>query len=352
MSAFINWRNFEMKHTLVNKYQTLDDKNYYRISMFNKNGVQVDILNYGATLEHFFVPGRTSEKDNIILSLERPEYYDKERNYLGGTVGRVIGRIAHGHWQDEDNTIQFELNDGPNHAHGGSKGFDTQVFGFTIKENENCSILKLHLLDPDNYNNYPGNLSIYVTYTLTNENTLIYEIEAISDKKTLCNPANHSYFNLNSGKDILDQYLTLDADYYLPLDKNSIPTGEQKSVTNTPFDFRKPKLLGKAITSLDPQIREQLGLNHPFLLNRNNNIAAVLESLDHQRRLSVETTAPSIVVYTGNHFNNSGFAQNIGQYGGVALETQFPPSNDESLSSIVLLPYQKFYSRTSWCIEF
>ena len=88
------------------------------------------------------------------------------------------------------------------------------------------------------------------------------------------------------------------------------------------------------------------------MLNRNNNIAAVLESLDHQRRLSVETTAPSIVVYTGNYFNNSGFAQNIGQYGGVALETQFPPSNDESLSSIVLLPYQKFYSRTSWCIEF
>lgn len=325
---------------------------YSQISLENRHGIKINLLNYGATVKDFLIPGRKSPLDNIVLSLESPEYYNLERTYLGATVGRVIGRIKNGVWLDGKAIHNFDLNDGVNHAHGGFNGLDTQVYNYEIEDNIDCSKVYFHLIDPDGHNNYPGNLEMSVIYTLDQNDTLSYEIKATTDKKNIFNPANHSYFNLNSGNNILDQYLSIDADYYLALDENNIPFKKAQKVKESVFDFRNPTLIGKAIRSNDPQIKSQLGLNHPFLLNKNGKIDATLESLDHQRRLELSTTAPSIVVYTGNHFNHRGYTKNIGQYAGVALETQVPPSQDEQLREITLLPDERFYRRTSWHIDF
>lgn len=257
---------------------------YSQISLENRHGIKINLLNYGATVKDFLIPGRKSPLDNIVLSLESPEYYNLERTYLGATVGRVIGRIKNGVWLDGKAIHNFDLNDGVNHAHGGFNGLDTQVYNYEIEDNIDCSKVYFHLIDPDGHNNYPGNLEMSVIYTLDQNDTLSYEI--------------------------------------------------------------------KATRSNDPQIKSQLGLNHPFLLNKNGKIDATLESLDHQRRLELSTTAPSIVVYTGNHFNHRGYTKNIGQYAGVALETQVPPSQDEQLREITLLPDERFYRRTSWHIDF
>lgn len=293
----------------------------YLIALQNHHGVCADILSYGATLAHFVLPDGT----NIVLSLPTPQAYAQARNYLGGTVGRVIGRIAQGHWESGSRRYQFVQNDGPNHAHGGLIGLDMRDFALTPLPRQNA--VALTYLDPAETNGYPGNLRVKVTYRLDERDTLHYQVVASSDALTLCDIANHTYFNLAGEGDVLAQRLQLAADTVLPLDAASIPCG-RLSVAGSCFDFRTGRLLGSTVRSRDPQIVAQRGLNHPFLLCYDE-IAAQLSS--PQRRLIMMTDAPAIVVYTGNHFDHSGVAANLGQYVGVALEAQVPPTADPTL---------------------
>lgn len=335
----------------VVKYQRLTHRDCCEITLTNNNGGTVTILNYGATLEKFIVPDHQGKFINMVLSLSKASYYSKERNFLGGTVGRIIGRMSDGKWTFGKNSYQFNNNDGKNHAHGGVEGFDTQVFDFKIVQKEKSASVVLTLFDYAGHNGYPGNVKVQVTYTFTEENTLIYQISAITDDITLFNPGNHSYFNLDGKGRILNQNLLIDASRYLPLNNNSIPDMGYMSVEDTVFDFRSGKLIKSAIASQDKQIIKQNGLNHPFLLD-GHNVAAILTSSDEQRRMLMKTTAPSIVVYTANHFNHSGYANNIGQYDGVALEAQLPPTDDPMLQSITLLPGERFESETSWHMDY
>lgn len=330
-----------MMKTSFKKYGQKDGKDLCEITLENDKGMEVKVLNYGATLEKVLLNG-----ENMILSLLSPEDYSKERNYLGGTVGRVAGRIRHGQWKHGLETHQLPLNEGENHIHGGS-GTDTQVWNFTLAAEKERARVDLTLFDPAGHNDYPGNLKIHVRYELDNDNTVHYSIDAVSDALTIFNPVNHVYFNL--GKRAEDLELQLNADYYVPVDNTGMPTDQGMiEVANTAFDFRKKKRIGEALASSDSQIDLRDGFDHPFILN-GNNPAAVLSSDAH--KLTVMTDAPALIVYTANHFDHTGLTKNIGRFDGVTFEAQFPPASRSDLGEITLLPFEKFTRTVDWKFE-
>ncbi|GAX03961.1 aldose 1-epimerase [Secundilactobacillus pentosiphilus] len=330
----------------VARYQRKGQHDYCEITMVNRHGMQVKLLNYGATLEKVLIPTARG-LENVIMSLESPEDYSKARNFLGGTVGRVVGRIRHGQWQHGNHIVQLPLNDGQNHIHGGT-GTDTQIFEFSTQYDEHQSTATFILFDADGNNGYPGNLKLQVSYTLDDDNQLTYRIRAISDKMTIFNPTNHVYFRLNGPQsDVLGLNLQLNSDTYLPLDADSLPYQGRRSVEGTVFDFRRAKSVGAVINSHDSQIDAERGLNHPFLL-RGDSPAAVLSSPDKKRTVVMTTKSPAIVVYTGNHFDHTGIAKNLGQYNGITLEAQMPPAAGSDLTAITLLPGEQFDTWTKW----
>jgi len=332
-----------------NQYDT--DK--YEICLRNKNGMIVKLLNYGATLEKILIP-TDHGLENIILSLPSPSDYDKERNYLGGSVGRVIGRIKDGLWKTENNkTYHFVLNENNlTHSHGGLYGLDTQLFEAKTVESNNCETAIFNYLDKDGHNGYPGNMKIQIKYVLDNNNTLKYSVSAVSDKLTLCNIANHVYFCLDGPNTTIESNnLSINSDRYLPLDANHIPYEHPYSVDKTIFDLRNGKKIKEILQSNDSQIINENGLNHPFIL-KNNDFAVNLKSSNNNRQLTLKTSAPAIVAYTGNHFNHTGYAHNLGKHSGIALEAQIPPSTDIYLKSMILEPDKEFESWTTWSFKF
>lgn len=338
--------------TLVRKYGTMNDKDLCEISLLNDNGVHVTILNYGATLERFEIPVPTG-LENIIMSLETPEDYAEERNFLGGTVGRVAGRIKNGQWKHGSKVTAFPLNDGDNSLHGGGAiGLDNRPWNFRTFSNDTQAGVELTLFDADDRNNYPGNMKIIVTYTLDNEDNLKYQIYAYTDKTTLFNPTNHTYFRLDGpNEDIRDLDLQIDADYYIPVDDTTMPISGRKKVDHTVFDFRKPKKLDDVLSSNEHQIKVRNGLDHPFILN-GKKIAAVLSSPSKNRKLIMSTDAESVVVYSANSFNHTGATRNLGEHDGITLEAQAAPQTGNELDAFVLIPGEKFSRTVNWKIEY
>ena len=320
-----------MKTNFV-KYERKDNKDLCEMA--------VKVLNYGATLEKVLLDG-----ENMILSLNSPEDYSKERNFLGGTVGRIAGRVRAGQWKHGNEIHQLPLNDGDNHIHGGI-GTDMHVWDFRPSCDSEHARVDLTLFDPDGNNDYPGNLKLHARYELDNENNLHYLLEAVSDKLTIFNLVNHTYFNL--GERAEDLNLQMNADYYLPVDEAGLPDRGMAEVAGTAFDFRKTKRIGDALNSDDSQIKLRNGLDHPFILN-GNNPAALLSSNKH--RLIVKTNAPALVLYAGNHFNHTGIVNNIGQYDGITFEAQCPPAEGNDLGQITLLPFEKFKRTVDWKFE-
>ena len=328
-----------MKTNFV-KYERKDNKDLCEITLENDAGMAVKVLNYGATIEKVLLDG-----ENMILSLNSPEDYSKERNFLGGTVGRIAGRVRAGQWKHGNEIHQLPLNDGDNHIHGGI-GTDMHVWDFRPSCDSEHARVDLTLFDPDGNNDYPGNLKLHARYELDNENNLHYLLEAVSDKLTIFNLVNHTYFNL--GERAEDLNLQMNADYYLPVDEAGLPDRGMAEVAGTAFDFRKTKRIGDALNSDDSQIKLRNGLDHPFILN-GNNPAALLSSNKH--RLIVKTNAPALVLYAGNHFNHTGIVNNIGQYDGITFEAQCPPAEGNDLGQITLLPFEKFKRTVDWKFE-
>lgn len=338
--------------TVVNKYGNMNCKVLCEITIQNDNGVQATILNYGATLEKFEIP-TVNGKENIIMSLETPEDYAKERNYLGGTVGRVAGRIRNGLWRHGRDSTQFPLNDGDNSLHGGGMiGLDNRPWDFATKVKKDHVEAIFTLFEADGHNNYPGNIKVITTYALDNENNLHYNITAYSDKTTLFNPTNHTYFRLDGpDHDVMDLNLKINADYYVPVDDHTMPKGSIERVDGTIFDFRNGKRLGDVINSDKHQIKIRNGLDHPFILNGQDPVA-VLTSPSKNRKLIMTTDAPSVVVFTANTFNHTGATHNLGEHDGVTLEAQVAPEDGNSLDAFTLLPGEKFSRNVNWKIEF
>ena len=328
-----------MKTSFI-KYGRKDSRDLCEITLTNDHDMVVNVLNYGATLEKVLLNG-----ENMILSLKSPADYSRERNFLGGTVGRIAGRVREGQWKHGQEIHQLPLNDGENHIHGGI-GTDMQVWNFRPSCDGKTAKVDLTLFDPDGHNGYPGNLKLHACYELDNENTLRYSLEAISDKLTIFNPVNHTYFNLGDRAENLD--LQMNADYYLPVDKTGLPDRGMEEVEGTAFDFRQKKRVGDALHSNDAQIKLRNGLDHPFILN-GNLPNAVLSSNKH--KLTVTTNAPALVLYAGNHFDHTGIPDNIGQYDGLTFEAQCPPAEGNDLGQITLLPNEKFKRTVDWKFE-
>ncbi len=322
----------------------------------NSKGVEVSIITYGGIITSVKVPNKENLSEDIVLGYESLAQYTKSSPYFGAIIGRYGNRIAKGKFSLDGKEYDLAKNDGQNHLHGGSKGFDK--VNWKAKESlfEDKASLKLSYLSKDLEEGYPGNLQTDVTYALNNNNELEVIYEATTDKKTVVNLTQHSYFNLSGdfSKKILDHELMINADAFIPVDNNLIPTGELEDVTDTPFDFRTAKLIGKDIEASNDQLKKGRGYDHSWVLNEQEKGMRFAASAYHQesgRLLEVFTTEPGVQLYTGNFLDGTLPAKGGGTYAkrtGFCLETQHYPDspNQSNFPTVILNPDEKYTSKT------
>jgi aldose 1-epimerase len=324
-------------------------------SIGNSKGMRVQITNYGGKIVSILVPDRKGNLGDVVLGYETIDGYVKGAASMGATVGRVAGRISGGRFILDGVAYTLAKNAGPNHIHGGQKGYRFVVW---TAEPVDGRTLRFSYFSPDGEEGYPGNLHVRVEFSVTEDQALRIEYSARTDKPTVVNLTNHAFFNL-AGEgigDVLDQVLWIDADRFTPMDSNSIPTGEIRSVQGTPFDFTRPTAIGDRINQPDDQLKFGGGYDHNFVLRKKpGQLAPAARLYDPQsgRRLEVLTTEPGIVVYTANSLTGQG--QYVGKGGkpygprsAVCLETQhFPDSpNRPEFPSTELRPGETFSSVT------
>lgn len=327
----------------------------------NKNGMEVKIITYGGIITSLTAPDKKGNYDDVVLGFDHLSQYLTNDAYFGAIIGRYGNRIAEGKFSLDGTEYVLSKNDGENHLHGGDKGFDKVVWTATPGTGENGSSLQLRYTSPDMEEGYPGELKTIVTYTLNNDNSLDVKYEASTDKTTIVNLTQHSYFNLSADfdQDILDHVLEINADRYLPVDDGLIPTGEQKDVTGTPFDFKSPKTIGKDLADEDSneQLRRGLGYDHCWLLNEQDSGMRFAASAYHPetgRLLEIHTNEPGMQFYSGNFLNSTlpqqGGEGTYARRTGFCLETQHYPDspNQEGFPSVVLKPGEKYSSKTTF----
>ena len=318
--------------------------------------MEVTITNYGGTITTVRVPDRNKMGD-VVLGFDNVDGYAAKENtsYFGATIGRYGNRIAHGRFTLDGHTYQVPTNDGPNSLHGGAVGFNRRIWQAKDVSTANAPALELHYLSPDGEQGFPGNLNVTVRFTLDNQNGLRIDYSATTDKDTVLNLTNHSYFNLEGpgSATVLNHNVMLSADQFTPVDATLIPTGKLQSVTGTPFDFRKGMQIGKHINDNNEQLKRGKGYDHNFVLNTGGDltkVAARVEEPTTGRVLEVFTDQPGIQFYSGNFLN--GQTKGIGgtyQFrSALCLETQhFPDSpNHPNFPSTELKPGQRFHSTT------
>jgi aldose 1-epimerase len=329
-------------------------------TLTNAHHMEVKIITYGGIITSVKVPDRKGQFTNVVLGFDNLQGYEGMTTYFGCITGRYANRIAEGKFTLDGVTYQLDINNPPNHLHGGFKGFDKQVWVVTKQIIEpNAVGIELHYLSPDGDQKYPGALDTYVTYRLTDKNSIRIDYKATTSKPTIVNLTNHSYWNLKGeGEcDINDHILKINADYYTPDDPNLIPTGEIAPVAGTPFDFRMPKPISKGLRSDDPQVVIGRGWDHNWVLKRpsfNDKSLIFAASLFEQksgRMLEVWTTEPGIQFYSGNFLDGTLYGTSHRAYrqgDGLALETQhFPDSpNHDNFPSTVLRPGETYQTTT------
>ncbi len=331
-----------------------DGKKVFLYTLTNKNGVQVKISNYGGTITSWITPDKSGTASSIVLGFDSLQGYLQKPPYFGATIGRYGNRIAKGKFSIGKTGYTLATNDGPNHLHGGLKGFDKVVWD-AAPPVDSVPSLTLNYLSKDGEEGYPGNLKVTVKYTLTDDNELKLDYTATTDKPTPVNLTNHSYFNLtgNASHTILKHVLQINADNYTPVDSTLIPTGEIKPVKNTSFDFTSAKAIGARIDSVKG------GYDHNFVLNRKDGslqqVAVLSDSLSG-RKLEVFTTEPGLQFYSGNFLDGklktpAGIA--IQQHAALCLETQhFPDSpNKPNFPSTILEPGKEYHSETVYKVS-
>ena len=326
-------------------------------TLTNKNGVEAAITNYGGSVVSLKVPDRDGKLGDVVLGFESVDGYVNNTSYIGALIGRYGNRIGHAQFKLDGKTYTLAKNNGENTLHGGTKGFNRGVW--TAKEIpvKDGQALELTYLSKDGEEGFPGNLQVRVIYALTDSNALKIEYFATTDKDTVVNLTNHSYFDLagpGSG-DILSHILTIEADKFTPVDSGLIPTEELRDVNGTPFDFRKPTPIGERINSDDEQIKLGGGYDHNFVLRRKPgdpiSLAARVAEPTTGRVLEVWTTEPGVQFYTGNFLDGSLHGKGGVSYtkrSAFCLETQhFPDSpNKPSFPSTELKPGEHYHTTT------
>lgn len=326
----------------------------YLFTLSNEAGIDVAITNYGGAITALHVPDRRGDPADIVLGYDSLIEYVKKPQYLGALIGRFANRIALGRFFLNGTHYQLAQNDGPNHLHGGVRGFD-KVLWSAVEEPGNHEVkLRLAYVSPDGEEGYPGTLRVEVVYTLSNENELRIEYLASTDKDTILNLTNHSYFNLAGQGNILKHQLMLNADQFTPVSADLIPTGEILDVDYTPMDFRKATSIGERMNEPFDQLDFAGGYDHNFVLKGTDGslrMAARVHEPSSGRILEVFTTQPGIQFYSGNFLDGTvtgkrGVAYH--KHAGFSLETQhFPDSpNHSTFPSVVLKPGEEFRETT------
>ena len=332
-----------------------DGEEVERFRLQNTAGVEASIITYGATLVSLATPDRDGVIEDIVLGHDSLTGYLEANPYFGSIVGRYANRIAEGTFTLDAETYTLIRNNGPNHLHGGLKGFDKAnwVVEQIIKDTNQVGV-SLNYVSVDGEEGYPGTLDVRVTYLLTEDSRLVVDYEAVTDKATPVNLTQHAYFNLAGEGSVEDHHLTLAASHYTPVDSTLIPTGEILSVEGTVFDFRGGKRIGEQIDDDDQQLLYGGGYDHNFILDRISGdltLAATVLEPEGGRILEVHTTKPGMQFYTGNFLDGSITGKNGVQYGrrsGFCLETQYYPDspNQPNFPSSILRPGKVYQTQT------
>jgi aldose 1-epimerase len=324
-------------------------------TLTNHHGLEMKVIDYGCTITSLKVPDRNGIMGDIVLGYDHLEGYLQSDAYLGCVVGRYANRIAYGKFSLEGKEYTLAANQPPHHLHGGVKNFSKIIWTAQEVISEDGVGITFTHLSPDGDEGYPGNLRVEVKYFLGDDDSLSFEYHATTDKSTVINLTQHSYFNLNGGKENIHGHtLAIYADHFLPVDETMIPTGELRKVEGTPFDFRQGKPVGQDINQDNDQLGIGHGYDHCFALRDAVNgmrHAATLDEAQSGRRMDVYTTEPGMQLYTANYLDSAMPGKNntiLKPRSGLCLETQhFPDSpNHPDFPSVVLNAGEKFYSKT------
>jgi aldose 1-epimerase len=319
-------------------------------SLSNEMGMEIRITNYGGIITAINVPDRSGRVGDVVLGHDSLEGYLNRSRYFGALIGRYANRIARGRFVLNGCEYQLATNNGPNHLHGGLKGFDKVVWAVSQVRDA----LQLSYSSKDGEEGYPGNVRATVSYSLTEANELRIQYLATTDADTIINLTNHSYFNLAGGGTVLGHEVTINADAFTPVDKTLIPTGEIRAVEHTPMDFTAATAIGARIDDDDEQLRNCGGYDHNFVLQPSSGTlrtAATVYDPKTGRILEVSTTQPGLQFYSGNFLDGSIIGKEGRAYvkrSGCCFETQhFPDSpNHPNFPSTVLRPGEQYQHTT------
>lgn len=315
--------------------------------------MQLELMSYGATILAIEVPDKFGVRKNIVAGFDNLEKYVQTHPYVGGTIGRFANRIADGKFNIDGTPYALSINDPPNHLHGGFSGFEKKVWSVKkIIEEEKRIGIELSYISPDGEEGYPGTLRATTTILLTAANEVQVQFSAVTDKSTIVNLTNHSYFNLSAFESptIHHQLLKLNAVFYLLQNASQIPTGELATVKNTAMDFSEAREIGDGLTAL----ATENGYDHTFVINDRNNLTNEVAELSDPvsgRLMKVFTNQPGIHVYTANWWDGSFVHANgkrLEKHGAIALETQaFPDApNHPNFASAILKPGATYRAET------
>ncbi len=328
-------------------------------TLTNAHGVQARVITYGAILQSLKVPDRSGALGDVVLGFDDLAGYLGETPYFGALIGRYGNRIGGARFELDGASYVLAANNGPNHLHGGVRGFDKVLWDAEPVQSGSGAGVVFRRTSPAGEEGYPGALTVQVTYTLTDADELVFDYLASTDAPTPVNLTQHSYFNLagDGSGDVLEHLLTLNASRYTPVDAGLIPTGELAPVEGTPFDFRVPRAIGERIGADDEQIRRGGGYDHNFVLDRGEAgadqmvLAARVEEPTTGRSMEVHTTEPGVQFYSGNFLDGTLTGKGGVVYRrryGFCLETQhFPDSpNKPGFPSTILRPGEEYRTRT------
>ena len=335
----------------------VDGKKVDLYTLTNANNVEMKVTNFGGIITSLKVPDKNGNFDDIVLGYNTLAEYVKANPYFGAIIGRYGNRIKKGKFVLDGKEYTLAINNAPNNLHGGPNGFDTVVWDAETKQDSNSVSIIFKYLSKDGEEGFPGNLEAKVTYALTNDNELKIHYIATTDKPTIVNLTNHTYWNLTGegSGDILSHDLMINADMYTPVDATLIPTGELASVESTPMDFREATAIGSRINDDFEQLKFGKGYDHNWILNKSAEnemtLAATVYESTSGRYMEIYTTEPGIQFYSGNFLDGTIVGKSGKNYkfrDGFCLETQhFPDSpNQPNFPSTVLRPGETYETTT------
>lgn len=328
------------------------------VTLRNTRGMEVQFMGRGGIILSLLAPDRNGVFADVVLGFDDLSHYINDRFYLGALIGRNANRIANGTFTLDDVSYTLTKNDGPNHLHGGARGFSAYEWSVSPFVHDDACGAELSIVSEEGDQGYPGRVSVTVTYTLTDANDFIVRYRATTTAPTPIDLTQHSYFNLSGGSDpdVLGHELTVHASMITPVDATLIPTGALTAVAGSPFDFRAPRRIGDRIRDHDAQLNLGGGYDHNYVLDEPESAtaplrkAARLQHAESGRVVDVLTTEPAIQIYTGNELDDvhAGKGGPYVRYAGVALETQHFPNtpNQSSFPSSILRPGEVYSSET------